>query len=177
MSAANPREVNGVNLEDFEASVQAIATQPQARHAPKTSRIQWLGGFKFRSFVRNHTFVVDEPAHLTGEDTAPNSMEYVLGAYGACLATGFVLNASRAGLTIYNLEVALDSQQNNVFTFLGVAEDGHSGFSTIRAKLFVQADAEEETLQRIWAHTVATSPVGNSLAHVVSIVPEIQVVP
>ncbi len=37
------------------------------------------------------------------EDESPNSMAYVLGAYGACLATGFVLNASQKGIEIHNL--------------------------------------------------------------------------
>ena len=177
MSNEGQRQINGVDIGAFEESVNTIAEQPEAKHAPKMSRIQWMGGFKFNAFVRNHTFIVDEPAHLAGKDEAPNSMEYVLGAYGACLATGFVLNASRQGIAIRNMEIALDAEQNNVFTFFGLAEDGHSGFSGITAKLFVQADADEETLREVWATTIKTSPVGNSLVHNVSINPEIDVIP
>ncbi len=177
MNSQEEQLVNGVDIKAFRESVKTIAENPDARFAPKFSRTQWLGGFKFKAFVRNHTFIVDEPAHLAGKDEAPNSMEYVLGAYGACLATGFVLNASKQGIVIRNLEVALDAKQNNVFTFFGIAQDGHSGFSGIRAKLFVQADADEETLRRIWDTTVQTSPVGNSLAHLVTITPEIDVIP
>ena len=178
MSTQDERHtINGVDIGDFEESVKTIAEQPEAKYAPKTSRTQWLGGFKFSAFVRNHTFIVDEPAQLAGKDEAPNSMEYVLGAYGACLATGFVLNASKKGIAIRNLEIALDSQQDNVFTFFGISEEGHSGFNGITAKLFVQADADEETLRKIWDTTVKTSPVGNSLAHNVAITPEIDVIP
>ena len=177
MSSEGQRQINGVDIGDFEASVKTIAQEPEAKHAPKMSRIQWLGGFKFNAFVRNHTFIVDEPAHLAGKDEAPNSMEYVLGAYGACLATGFVLNASKQGIAIRNMEIALDAQQDNVFTFFGIAKEGHSGFNNVTAKLFVQADADEETLRKIWDTTIETSPVGNSLAHNVSITPEIDVLP
>ena len=46
----------------------------------------------------------------------------------------------------------------------------------VRAKLYVQADADEATLQQIWEQSVATSPVGNSLARNVTITPEISVV-
>ena len=67
-------------------------------------------------------------------------MEYVLGALGACLATGFVLNASRQGIEIYDMEVVLDASQDNVFTFLGLGGEGHSGFDGIKAKLFVKSD-------------------------------------
>ena len=103
-------------------------------------------------------------------------MEYVLGALGACLSTGFVLNATRQGISIINLEVALDSTQDNVFTFFGLSDEGHPGFMEVRAKLYVQADADEATLQKIWEQSVATSPVGNSLARNVTITPEISVV-
>jgi uncharacterized OsmC-like protein len=171
------RLINGVSISEFEESVRTIAENPEARRAPKLSRIQWLGGFKFNAFVRNHSFVVDEPAHLAGQDDAPNSMEYVLGAYGACLATGFVLNASRQGIAIRNIEIALDAQQDNVFTFFGLGDEGHSGFSDITAKLYVQADASEETLKKVWETTVRTSPVANSLVHNVVLNPEIDVMP
>ncbi len=172
-----PRLVNGLNIAEFEKSVNQVAQQEGAKHAPKKSRVRWQGGFKFSAMVRNHTFLVDEPSHLTGEDEAPNSVEYVLGALGACLATGFVLNASRKGVEIHNLEVVLDSSQDNVFTFLGLGGEGHSGFDGITAKLFVQADADEATLRQLWDLTVETSPVGNSLAHQVPIQPELEIVP
>ena len=170
-------KINGLNIEETRAAIKTVGAQPANSRAPKKSRCKWLGGLKFKTYVRNHVFLVDEPAHLAGEDESPNSMEYVLGAYGACLATGFVLNASQKGIEIHNLEVAVDSTQNNVFTFLGLAEDGHPGFDTIHAKLFVQADADEETIRQIWARTVETSPVHNSLARAVTIEPEVEIIP
>jgi uncharacterized OsmC-like protein len=169
--------VNGLNIGEFREAVKTVAEQEGAQHAPKKARVQWMGGFKFSALTRNHTFVIDEPAHLTGEDEAPNSMEYVLGAYGACLATGFVLNASLQGVTIRNMEIALDAGQDNVFTFLGLGGKGHSGFSNVNAKLYVQAEADAETLQHIWEKTVETSPVGNSLVHNVVINPAMDVIP
>jgi uncharacterized OsmC-like protein len=171
--------VNGIDLEAFQTALDLVGSQPAARHAPKASRVRWVNGLKFKAMVRNHTFVVDEPAHLTGEDTSPNSVEYVLGAYGACLATGFVMNASKQGIEIRNLEVSLQSTQNNVFTFLGLepSTEGHSGFEEITAKLFVQANADEATLRQIWAHTITTSPVHNILTHNATIKPEVDIIP
>ena len=168
--------INGLDVTGFEEAVRLVAQQDGAKRAPKKSRIRWQGGFKFNCLVRNHTFLVDEPAHLTGEDDAPNSMEYVLGALGACLATGFVLLASKQGIAVRNMEVVLDSTQENVFTFLGLGGDGHSGFDEITAKLYVRADAPEETLRRLWEETITASPVGNSLTHPVPIRAELDVV-
>ena len=176
MSTPEKRQFNGLNVGDFEEALESIQSQDGAQHAPKKARIQWQGGFKFSALTRNHTFLVDEPTHLTGEDEAPNSMEYVLGAYGACLATGFVLHASLQGITIGNMEIVLDADQDNVFTFFGLGGEGHSGFRSVTAKLYVQADADEEDLRRLWEQTVDTSPVGNSLIRNVVIKPELDIV-
>jgi uncharacterized OsmC-like protein len=169
--------LNGIDTEAFDAALHLVGAQPGAARAPKSSRVRWMDGLKFKVMVRNHDFVVDEPTHLTGEDTSPNSVEYVLGAYGSCLATGFVMNATRRGIRVRNLEVALESTQNNVFTFLGLSPstDGHPGFEEIRAKLYVQADADEATLREIWDHTVKTSPVHNCLTRPATIKPEVDV--
>ena len=171
--------LNGIDVDAFQSAIAAVGSQPAAAHAPKASRVRWLSGLKFKAFVRNHSFMVDEPTHLTGEDTSPNSVEYVLGAYGACLATGFLMNATKRGITIRNLEVALESTQNNVFTFLGISpsSDGHPGFEEITAKLYVQADGDEATMREIWEHTITTSPVHNSLARSVTIRPQVDIIP
>src|SRR5262249_38409624 len=137
-TTSEPQIVNGIDVPALREALATVAANPDARKAPKASRVRWnRDGFKLKALVRNHTFIVDEPSHLTGEDTAPNAMDYVLGALGACYATGFLLNATQRGIDVYNLEVTVDAEQENVFTFLGVAEpdEGHSGFSRIRAKL------------------------------------------
>lgn len=171
--------LNGIDVGAFESALAAVGAQPEAAHAPKASRVRWVDGLQFKVFVRNHSFMVDEPPHLTGEDTSPNSVEYVLGAYGSCLATGFVMNATKRGIEVRNLEVALESTQNNVFTFLGLSPstDGHPGFEQITAKLYVQANADAAALREIWEHTVQTSPVHNCLVRTATIKPEIDIVP
>ena len=170
----NSQETNGI---DTSALTEALETVRAAgvRSGPKAARVRWVGGLKLRSYVRNHSFMIDEPTHLTGEDEAPNALEYVLGALGACYATGFVLNATLRGIELYNLEVTMDSTQDNIFTFLQLEEAGHSGFDNITAKLYVQADADEAVLREIWETTLQTSPVGNSLTRTVAIKPELSV--
>jgi uncharacterized OsmC-like protein len=174
------KNLNGMDVAEMRAALATISTQAEkARQAPKASRVRWMSGLKFKAHVRNHTFIVDEPTHLTGEDESPNSMEYVLGAYGACLATGFLWNATQRGIAIRNMEVVLESTQNNVFTFLGIDPEGqgHSGFETISAKLYIQANADEAAIRELWDLTVKTSPVGNSLARNVTIKPELDIIP
>src|SRR5947209_13573152 len=131
---AEQKIVNGIDVPALDAALKTVGAQPAAAQAPKSSRVRWQSGLKFKVQVRNHSFLVDEPTHLTGEDTSPNSMEYVLGAYGACLATGFILNATKRGIHVRNMEVAVESTQNNSFAFLGINDDGHPGFDVVTAK-------------------------------------------
>ena len=169
--------LNGLDVAGMRAALTAVGAQPEAARAVKSSRVRWLSGLRFKAQVRNHGFEVDEPAHLAGEDASPTSMEYVLGALGTCLATGFVFNATQRGIAIGNLEVALESTQQNYLAFLGLATEGHPGFDHVTAKLYVQADADPAVLRELWEHTLRTSPVGNSLGRAVTLTPEIDVIP
>ncbi len=167
--------LNGLDLGEVQATVETIRTQPETAEGLNrwTARVQWLGGFKNRALVRDHAFVVDEPSSLVGKDEAPNAVEYVLSGLGACLATGFVLNATKRGIALQQLEIALDGELDNILTFLGLSDSGHPGYRIITAKLYVQAQVPEATLREVWAETVRTSPVGNTLARNVAIVPEL----
>ena len=170
--------LNGIDVGELNAALAAVGAQPEAALARKRARVRWLDRLKFRAYVRNHQFEVDEPTHLAGDNANPTSMEYVLGALGTCLATGFVFNATQRGIAVSNLEVALESTQENYLVFLGLeTSERHPGFDQVTAKLYVQADADPAVLQELWDHTVRTSPVGNSLARAVTVTLEIDVIP
>ena len=144
------------------------AAEQQARDYRWQCRVAWTGGLQCRVYARNHSWAVGQPASFDVQDAAPSAVEYVLGALGACLAMGFQIHASRRGVQVEGLEIALSGQIDNIFVFLGIEPAGHSGFRTISGTLYVQADADEELLQEIWQHTVAVSPVTNTLARPVN---------
>ena len=169
--------LNGIDVEGLRGALKTVGAQPEAARARKQARVRWLDRLKFRAYVRNHRFEVDEPTQLAGDNANPTSMEYVLGALGTCLATGFVFNATQRGIAIGTLEVALESTQENYLVFLGLDSERHPGFDQVTAKLYVQADADPAVLRELWEHTVQTSPVGNSLTRTVTVTPEIDVIP
>jgi uncharacterized OsmC-like protein/TusA-related sulfurtransferase len=143
--------------------------EQQARDYRWQCRVRWSGGLQCRVYARNHSWEVGQPASFDVQDAAPSAVEYVLGALGACLAMGFQMHASRRGIQVEALEISLSGQIDNIFVFLGVEQAGHSGFRTISGTLYVRADADEETLQDIWQHTVAVSPMANTLIRPVDV--------
>ncbi len=169
--------LNGLDLDQLRLIDQAARADPGAVAALNrwSARVRWEDGFTARALIRNHTVTLGEPAELAGDDAGPNAVEYVLAALGACLVVGFVFNATRRGIRIKNLELALDGQIDNIGVFLGLDEAGHPGYREVAIKAYVDAEADEATLQQIWAETVRTSPVGNTLARQVSLRPELAV--
>lgn len=171
-------QLNGLNLEKLREIVRDVASQPDKAEELNNwrARVRWLGGFRARAYVRDHTFTIDEPSDLAGVDTAPNAVEYVLSALGGCLTVGFVLNATKNNIRIDDLEVSLEGRIDNILTFLGLSDEGHPGYREIAAKLYARSPADPKTIQDIWRKTIETSPVGNTLTRNVKIIPEVSVV-
>ncbi len=164
--ATATRQLNGLDLDAMQTLVETVTKDPTAADPLNdwSARVRWETGFRSKALVRNHTFVVDEPATLIGEDLAPNAAEYVLAAYGACLTTGLALNATKNGVKLRNAEVIVDGTLDNILTFFGMSDRGHPGFKEISVKAYIDAEADDATLKKIWHDTVASSPIGNTCA-------------
>jgi uncharacterized OsmC-like protein/TusA-related sulfurtransferase len=141
----------------------------QARDFKWSARVRWTAGMQAKAFVRNHSFVVGQPASFDTSDAAPSAVEFLLAALGSCLAVGFQWRASRRGVAVRDLEVALKAGADNILVFLGVEESGHPGLRAVDATLYVDADAEDAVLQQLFEETVRRSPVAQSLLRTVRV--------
>ena len=171
-------ELNGLSLSKLKEIVKIVGAQKERAEELNVwrARVKWVGGFRAKVYVRDHTFTIDEPADLAGVDTAPNAVEYVLSALGGCLTVGFILNATKRRVKVEDLEISLEGRIDNILTFLGLSKEGHPGYREVKAKLFVRANIDPKTIEEIWNETLETSPVGNTLAKNVKIIPEIKVI-
>jgi hypothetical protein len=80
------------------------------------------------------------------------------------MTVGFVINATKRGIKIHDLEIALEGNFENILKWAGHSPSGHPGYPSIKAKLFVKADADEATLREIWRLAVEGSPVAQTVA-------------
>lgn len=139
-------------------------------------------------YARSHVFPVGQPIDFSfgaggggrtsadGIGSPLSAVEYLLASLGACLAAGYQVHASRAGVAIDQLEVAVRGQLGNPLIFLGLDDEGSPGFSEASATLYVNADADEALLAEVWATTVARSPIVNTLKGTVALDLNLQVV-
>ena len=142
---------------------------------PWKSRIVWQDGFRAKAYMRNHVVEMDEPGDLTATDLAASAHEQLLSAIGSCMTVGFILNSTKMGIRVHNLEIAIDGYFDNIRKWAGV-DDGNPGYGSITAKVFVRADADEATLREIWKLAVEGSPVTQSVMRETQVTTEFEVV-
>lgn len=122
-----------------------------------------MGGFKSQasivSYGRNFSIRMDEPTVLGGSDTAPNMVEVILGAYGCCLTTGYVMNAAQRGIELEGVDIQVKGNLD-LQGFLGLSDEVPAGFKRIEAEVTLKAPkATPEQLQALHDLVLKTSPV------------------
>ena len=132
---------------------------------PWKSRVVWQGGMRAKSYMRNHVVEMDEPGDLTATDVAASAHEQVLSAMGSCMTVGFIVNATKRGVKVQDLEITVEGYFDNIRKWAGVEDSGNPGYGKISAKAFVSADADEATLRDIWRLAVEGSPVTQTIRH------------
>ena len=136
----------------------------QTNH-PWSLRVRGLTDKEARVYSGKHVFSVGRQASFTDADPHPSAVEYLLGALGGDLVSGFQKQAAKRGVHVDATELIVTGRLENPMVFLGViGAEGSAGFGPIAATLYVGADADESLLQEIWRATLATSPLVNTLA-------------
>jgi uncharacterized OsmC-like protein len=163
-----PTIINGVNVSALGSFVEHVQGTPDYTGTPFSANVVWQGGFRNEIRVRDlHPLHADEPASLGGSDTAPNPVEQILGAFGACLAIGYTAGANGRGIDLRGLELDLTGIID-LPVFFGL-KDGHAGFREIDIVVRIDSDASPEALESLHEAVLRTSPVGNTLERPVTI--------
>jgi len=127
-------------------------------------RVRWNEGQSSTVYARNNAFTVGPPASFRDKDPYPSAIEYLLGALGADLVSGFQKNAASRGITIDALEMALTGRLENPLAYIGViGETGEPYMSEVEGILYASINASEEVAQAAWQTTLERSPVANTL--------------
>lgn len=162
------RNLNDVDIETVSALVSACNADADKAATSWKAEITWRGGFRSESRVREFDPVAsDEPSGLGGTDRAANPVEQLLSALGNCLAVGVAANATGRGIAIDRLSIAVEGDLD-LSTFLGLTE-GNAGFTSIRAEIDLDTDADRETVEDLIRHVNETSPVGHTLSRQVPV--------
>ncbi|HTN56322.1 MAG TPA: OsmC family protein [Microbacterium sp.] len=115
-----------------------------------------------------HTFLVDEPAALAGDDGAASPVEYALGALISCQVVVFRLYAQALGLTIDDIEVSAEGDLD-VRKLFGIDESGRAGFQDVRVKVDITGPDTVEEYEKLRAVVEEHCPVLDLFANTVPV--------
>jgi uncharacterized OsmC-like protein len=164
--------INGVNVDQLVATVNAIKQNPNLARFHFRARNEWLDGGHSRTMIhgfygageedtsRSKPFILegDEPPVLLGANAGPNAVEAVLHALASCLAVGFIYNAATQGIIIESLEFELEGDLD-LHAFLGLSDQVRPGYENIRLSYRVKTDAPREKIVELCNYVQKTSPV------------------
>src|SRR3989449_2381503 len=178
MQKVEGKVLNGLERAKVEQFVNDLKTKPnvaKATNGPWRSRVQWQGGLRVKAFMRNHVASFDEPEGLAATDSAASAHEHILSAVGACMMTGFVFQATRQGVKIHDCEIALEGSFGDIKNWAGLTDQGTPGYPEIKAKIYVRADSDRKTIERLWANAWKHSVVTQTVARGAKIIPSLEV--
>jgi uncharacterized OsmC-like protein len=172
MTTKTPTTVNGVNVDQLVATVNAIQQNPALARFQFRAQNEWIGGGHSRTSIqgfygagqedtsRSRPFILegDEPPVLLGGNAGANAVETVLHALASCLAVGFIYNAAARGISVESLSFDMRGDLD-LRVFLGLSEEVRPGYEGIHLTYRVKSDAPREQIEALCDYVQKTSPV------------------
>ncbi len=167
---------NGVNVGQVMDVIGAIEADPGYAKFQWRATNQWINGAVSRSRIKGFfagnaedttreeafTLDADEPKIAAGQNSAPNSMEYVLHALATCLTGTLVNHAAVRGIRIEAVESSYTGDMD-VRGLFGLADDVRKGFSKVAVNMRVKSEASVEELTELALHSPVYEMVSRSL--------------
>ena len=176
MTQVMPLIRNGVNIDQLYGTLDAVKANPSLGAFKWRASNKWLGGSHNRTTIKSFyaaggedttrqvEFTADagEPNILIGHDEGPNPAEYLLHALAACLTTAVVYVASARGVVLDSVESKVEGDMD-VRGALGLSDEVRNGFTAIRVKFSIQAQAPREKVEEVVRRAYARSAVFDSI--------------
>lgn len=105
-----------------------------------------------------HSFVVDEPAALAGDDAGTSPVEYALGALAGCQVVVYRLYAQQLGITVDDIVIRAEGDLDAARLF-GADESVRAGFSEVRLDVQISGPETDERYEELRQAVDAHCPV------------------
>lgn len=162
---------NGVNVDALLQAREILEGAPQAADFIWKASSEWKGGVHTRTEMngffglgeehkRKQTFVseTDHPEVFAAPDSAPTPVELILSGLAGCLVAGVASVAENRGIQLNSVTATLEGNMN-LYGILGIDSGTRNGFSAVRVKFDIDADASAEDIKALVAQSQKRSAV------------------
>lgn len=143
---------------------ERIAADSTSAHLTFTVRGVAEGSVATRITSGKHTFLVDEPDALAGDDAAASPVEYALGALISCQVVVYRLYAHALGIQLDTVEIVAEGDLD-VRGLFGIDDTVRSGFGDIRLAVTVTGSETQSRYEELRRAVDTHCPVGDLFAN------------
>jgi uncharacterized OsmC-like protein len=172
-----PTVDNGVNVAALLGAREALTAAPEAAAFQWRARSEWVDGTYTRITVHDFSglgtehshrkpfmFDADHPEVFASEDRGATPVEIVLAALAACLTAGVASVATNRDVQLRSVTASVEGDMD-IQGILGIDPEVRNGFSGIRVRYEVDADASRSDIEAIVAQSQKRSAVFDLLTN------------
>jgi uncharacterized OsmC-like protein len=176
---------NGVNVTALLDAREALTAAPEAARFQWRASTTWVNGTHSRSTVHEfsglgaeHThrrpfvFDADHPEVFAAEDDGATPVEIVLAALGSCLTAGVAAVATHRGVQLRSVTASIEGDMD-IQGILGIDPDVRNGYSAVRVRFEIDADADRADLEAIVAQSQKRSAVFDIVTNPTNVVVDV----
>lgn len=172
-------KLNGIDTVALKQVMGQISKDPSLGKVKFQVTTIWKGTTKSETVIKGyeisgqqvkriHTFVIDEPKELMGEDTAANPQEYLMGALNACIMNTYVIAAAMKGIKLEAVEMETEGELD-LRGFLGIDKNIIPGYKELKYKVRLKGNGTKEQYEEVHKTVTATSPNYYNISHAIKL--------
>ena len=172
-----PTVDNGVNLQALLDAREALGAEPDLAQFQWRVSSTWKWGTHSENLVdkftglggeqAHHTaftYDVDHPQQFASEDIGVTPTEYVLVGLAGCLTAGIASIATLREIQLRSVTATIEGDLDLLGT-IGVDPEARNGFTAVRVRYTIDADASQEDIEALVAQSQKRSAVFDIIAN------------
>ena len=176
---------NGVNVDALLQAREAMTGMPAAAKFQWRASSEWSYGTHTKATVRDFfgvgeeqahkqtfSFDVDHPEIFAAEDHGATPVEFLLVGLAGCLTAGIASVATNRNVQLRSAKATIEGDMD-LQGILGIDSDVRNGFSEIRVRYEIDADASPAEIEAIVAQSQKRSAVFDAITNPTAVTVEV----
>jgi len=176
---------NGVAVAHLLGARDAFTETPEAGHFTWRATSDWITGSKATMTVSDyfglgaeqqhpqpHSVTTDHPIVFGATDHGPSAPELILMGLAGCLTAGIASVAQNWGIALNSVKADVEGDMD-LSGILGADPDVRNGFSAIRVRYTIEADADRADVEAVVAQSQKRSAVYDIITNPTSVVVDV----